>query len=66
MSATLCENIDWVGYVDWNVRDFHGYSTERGTTYNAYLIRDKKNALIDTVKGPFGKSFWRRSRSSSR
>ena len=42
-----------VGYVDWNVRDFHGYSTDRGATYNAYLVRDEKTALIDTVKAPY-------------
>ena len=53
MNTTLCENIDWVGCVDWTVRDFHGYSTDRGATYNAFLIRDEKNALIDTVKEPF-------------
>ena len=39
-----------VGAVDWNIRDFHGYSTYEGTTYNAYLIMDQKIALIDTVK----------------
>ena len=54
MNTTLRENIDWVGHVDWNVRDFHGYDTDNGTTYNAYLIRDEKTALIDTVKVPFG------------
>jgi len=53
MNTTLCENIDWVGYVDWTVRDFHSYNTRRGATYNAYLVRDEKTALIDTVKGPF-------------
>lgn len=42
-----------VGAVDWNVRSFHGYSTNRGATYNAYLIIDEKIALIDTVKAPF-------------
>lgn len=51
--AELAKNVDWVGYVDWNVRDFHSYDTPRGATYNAYLIRDEKNALIDTVKGHF-------------
>jgi HAE1 family hydrophobic/amphiphilic exporter-1 len=35
--------------VDWTVRDFHGYRTDRGATYNAYLIRDEKIVLIDTV-----------------
>ena len=54
MNTTLRENIDWVGYVDWTVRDFHSYNTHRGTTYNAYLIRDHKTALIDTVKEPYG------------
>lgn len=53
MNTSLRENIDWVGYVDWTVRDFHGYSTNRGVTYNAYLVRDQKTALIDTVKAPF-------------
>lgn len=42
--------IYWVGAKDWNVRDFHGYQTQRGTSYNAYLIIDKKKVLIDTVK----------------
>jgi flavorubredoxin len=42
-----------VGVLDWNIRDFHGYSTDRGTSYNAYLIIDEKVALIDTVKAPF-------------
>ena len=53
MNTTLCENIDWVGAVDWTIRDFHSYDTVRGTTYNAYLVRDEKTALIDTVKAPF-------------
>lgn len=53
MNATLRQNIDWVGYVDWTVRDFHGYHTHRGATYNSYLIRDEKVALIDTVKAPY-------------
>jgi flavorubredoxin len=49
----LTKGIYWVGAIDWNVRDFHGYSTSFGTTYNAYLILDKKNVLVDTVKAPF-------------
>ena len=47
------ENVFWVGAVDWNIRDFHGYSTDQGTTYNAYLIKDEKIALFDTVKRNF-------------
>jgi anaerobic nitric oxide reductase flavorubredoxin len=51
----VLENIFWVGVIDWNIRHFHGftYSTQRGTTYNAYLIVDKKVALVDTVQHPF-------------
>ncbi len=43
----------WVGAIDWNIRDFHGYSTYQGTTYNAFLIVDEKITLVDTVKKPF-------------
>jgi flavorubredoxin len=53
MNTALRENIDWVGAIDWTIRDFHSYDTERGSTYNAYLVRDEKTALIDTVKTPF-------------
>jgi len=51
--VTLSEGVYWVGAVDWNVRNFHGYTTPYGTTYNAYLIVDEKITLIDTVKYPF-------------
>jgi flavorubredoxin len=50
MNVTLSKGIDWIGCPDWTIRDFHGYTTDRGTTYNAYLVRDEKTALIDTVK----------------
>jgi flavorubredoxin len=43
----------WVGAVDWNVRDFHGYSTYKGTTYNSFLAVDDKITLFDTVKKGF-------------
>ncbi len=49
----LTEGVYWVGAVDWNLRDFHGYTTQRGGTYNAYLIVDEKIALVDTVKHAF-------------
>jgi flavorubredoxin len=49
----IAKDIFWVGSVDWNIRDFHGYSTYQGTTYNAYLIVDEKVTLIDTVKKEF-------------
>lgn len=46
----LKEGIYWVGGIDSDIRNFHGYLTQRGTTYNAYLIVDEKVTLIDTVK----------------
>ncbi len=49
----IAKNIYWLGAVDWNIRDFHGYSTYQGTTYNAFLIRDEKVVLLDTVKKDF-------------
>lgn len=55
-AVPVAKDVFWVGAVDWNVRHFHGhtYSTARGTTYNAYLIRGGKTALVDTVLAPFG------------
>jgi flavorubredoxin len=44
------KDIYWVGGIDWDLRNFHGYLTQRGSTYNAYLIVDAKITLIDTVK----------------
>ncbi len=52
-AVKLTEKVYWVGAVDWAIRDFHGYSTSRGTTYNAFLILADKVTLIDTVKKPF-------------
>jgi flavorubredoxin len=49
----VARGIYWVGAIDWNIRDFHGYSTNLGTTYNAFLIVDDKITLIDTVKKEF-------------
>ena len=49
-SLEIKDNIFWVGAIDWNVRDFHGYSTYKGTTYNSFLVKDEKIALFDTVK----------------
>jgi flavorubredoxin len=49
-SIELTPGIYWVGGKDWNLRDFHGYKTQEGSTYNAYLIIDEKVVLIDSVK----------------
>ena len=50
----IAKGIYSVGCRDWDMRDFHGYSTYEGTTYNAFLVLGKKNVLIDTVKEKFG------------
>jgi len=59
MSKKINETITWVGQTDWALTSFHGdeYSINRGTSYNAYLVRDEKTALIDTVWDPFAEEF---------
>jgi anaerobic nitric oxide reductase flavorubredoxin len=55
MVVKLKEGVYWVGVVDWEIRNFHGHelTTHRGSSYNAYLIMDEKNVLVDTVWSPF-------------
>jgi flavorubredoxin len=52
-AVEIADGIYWVGALDWNAREFHGFATLRGTSYNSYLILDEKNVLIDSVKTPF-------------
>jgi flavorubredoxin len=52
-ATKITDNVYWVGAIDWNARDFHGYDTPRGSTYNAYLIMADKITLVDTVKTAF-------------
>jgi len=54
---TISEGVYWVGVIDWNLREFHGYRTGRGSTYNSYLILDEKKCVVDTVKTPFTSEF---------
>ena len=50
----LAKDIFWIGAVDYNKRNFHGYSrSPRGTTYNSYLVRDEKNVVFDTVDNDY-------------
>ncbi len=49
----IADGVYWVGAIDWELKEFHGYATGRGTTYNAYLVLADRIALIDTVKRPF-------------
>jgi len=66
MFKEINENVFWVGKVDWEIRKFHGaeYSTHRGTSYNSYLIKDEKVALIETVCTSYGTEFVRNLKES--
>ena len=59
MSKQITPRVSWVGKVDWELTRFHGdeYSTHRGSSYNSYLVRDEKVALIDTVWQPYDREF---------
>lgn len=59
MSKRVTDKVTWVGKIDWELKKFHGdeLSTMEGSSYNSYLIRDKKTVLIDTVWGPYDTEF---------
>lgn len=59
MGFKMSDKVTWVGKIDWELRSFHGeeYSTHRGSSYNSYLIKDKKNVLIDTAWAPFAQEY---------
>jgi flavorubredoxin len=59
MSFKIKNNVFWIGKTDWELRKFHGdeYSTHRGSTYNAYLIKEEKVALVETVWAPYSEEF---------
>lgn len=59
-AVRISEKVWWVGAIDWSLAEFHGYSTHRGTTYNAYLIEGGTPVLIDTVKAPFKEEMYSR------
>ena len=59
MAKKITASVTWVGKVDWELTHFHGdeLSTHRGSSYNSYLVRDEKVALIDTVWQPYDREF---------
>ncbi|MFA5576240.1 MAG: anaerobic nitric oxide reductase flavorubredoxin [Tissierellaceae bacterium] len=59
MSFKITDKVTWVGKIDWELRSFHGeeLSTNKGSSYNSYLVRDEKTVLIDTVWAPFAEEF---------
>lgn len=60
MPMEIAPGIYDVGATDWIVRDFHGYKTERGASYNSYLIVDEKSALLIQLRPAMQRSFWRK------
>ncbi len=63
-AVEIKDGIYWVGAIDWAVRDFHGYVTPRGTTYNNYLLMDEEVTLVDTVKYDFSEMTIKNIRST--
>ncbi len=59
MNKKINEYVTWVGKTDWELKKFHGdeFTTNKGSSYNAYLIKDEKTVLIDTVWLPYDKEF---------
>ena len=59
MSTKINDYVTWVGKTDWELKRFHGdeFTTEHGSSYNAYLIKDEKTVLIDTVWLPYDREF---------
>lgn len=54
MRKLIKNNVSWVGFIDWELQEFHGadYSIGNGSSQNAYLIEEEKTVLVDTVWAP--------------
>ncbi|CAL6015750.1 A-type_flavoprotein 2 [Hexamita inflata] len=57
VKTEMFPGVFWVGVNDWSIRKFHGYNTDKGSSYNSFLLMDEKPTLIDTVKNPFSEEF---------
>ncbi|MDY4048800.1 MAG: MBL fold metallo-hydrolase [Eubacterium pyruvativorans] len=59
MKKLVKNNVNWVGYMDWELERFHGdeYSILNGSSQNAYLIQEEKTVLVDTVWTPHRDDF---------
>ena len=59
-ATKITDGVYWVGVLDWDLRDYHGYSLD-GTTYNCYLVfGEDKVALIDNVYPGTSAQLWGR------
>lgn len=59
MRKKVLNNVSWIGYMDWELKSFHGdeYSINNGSSQNAYLIEEEKTVLVDTVWKPHAYDF---------
>lgn len=59
MRKHIKNNVSWIGYMDWELKNFHGdeYSINNGSSQNAYLVEEEKVVLIDTVWKPHAYDF---------
>lgn len=59
MRKLVKNNVSWVGYMDWELKTFHGdeYSILNGSSQNAFLIEEEKTILVDTVWLPHRDEF---------
>ncbi len=56
----MADDIYWVGAINFESRNIHGFKTETGTTYNSYIIMDEKITIVDGVEPSFKEEFLRR------
>ncbi|NOU47718.1 MAG: FprA family A-type flavoprotein [Bacteroidales bacterium] len=60
----VTDDILWVGAIDYDIVTFDVVmETKYGTTYNSYLIKADKIAIVDTVKGKFWDEYIAKLRS---
>lgn len=59
MKKKVKSKVSWLGFIDWELEQFHGddYSIFNGSSQNAYLIEEEKTVLIDTVWKPHDQYF---------
>lgn len=61
-TVKIKDDVYWVGVVDPELVVFDiVVPTEHGTTYNSYLVRGEKIAIVDTVKAQFVDLFLEKS-----
>ncbi len=54
----ICDDVAYVGVDDLNLDLFEGmYRVPNGVSYNSYVIKDEKIAVMDTVDGNFSKEW---------